>query len=702
MQDIRKSSEYQRWRGDVRRRDGNACRVCGVQRNIHVHHIKPFKKYPDFATDIDNGITLCGNCHTLFRGKEESTNLQTITEAVTGQPDLRTTNQLKRLNGKFCTYLDSLLKSNGRFTRNKAVHQLFAHLQIYPDSLDQFLPLIRYLLDKSHLLDKENSGFNQGLIVQGAVEYLKGSSSSAALKVLREHEERIEAEAEERSELFPRARQGDAEAQFRLGEMWATGKGGGRSRSAAFKHYRDAAQQGHVEAQFRVGNMYQYGRDVSDEDEAFQWYQKAAEQGHAEAQYTLGQMCEDDSRDQEAFQWYHQAAKQGHAEAQYRLGQIYEDSEENSGPRYFIEYSPVDKVEALYWYIEAAEQGHAEAQYKLGEMYENIEVDEDDEDIEVCLRDYSEAEDYKVEATKWFRKAAEQGHTEAQYKLGKMYEDGRGVEQDSKKAIEWYQKAADRGLYGALYTLGKMYEDGSGVEQDSRKAIEWYRKAAQQRHTTAQYKLGEIYEYGKGVEQNDEEAVKWYRKAAKQRSAKNWQKLSEMYDAGRGIGPDDEEAFKWYSYIVKFGSAVDQLLLGIMYANGRGIPQDDEEAVKWYRKAAKHYYSPTDRKAIQQAQYRLGEMYEEGRGVPQDDAEAVKWYQETAQQGYANHQKGYPKAQYKLGVMYANGRGVAQNNEATIEWFRKAARQGDTAAQNELARRGETFTDEQISLFGNP
>ena len=562
MQDIRKSSEYQRWRGDVRRRDGNACRVCGVQRNIHVHHIKPFKKYPDFATDIDNGITLCGNCHTLFRGKEESTNLQTITEAVTGQPDLRTTNQLKRLNGKFCTYLDSLLKSNGRFTRNKAIHQLFAHLQIYPDSLDQFLPLIR------HLLNKEN-GFDQGLVAQMAVEYLKDSSSSTALQVLREHEERIEAEAAERSELFPRARQGDAEAQFRLGEMWATGKGGGRSRSAAFKHYRDAAQQGHVEAQFRVGNMYQYGRDVSDEDEAVKWYQKAAEQGHAEAQYTLGQMCEDDSRDQEAFQWYHQAAKQGHAEAQYRLGQIYEDSEENSGPRYFIEYSPVDKVEALYWYIEAAEQGHAEAQYKLGEMYENIEMDED---IEVCLKDYSEAEDYKVEATKWFRKAAEQGHTEAQYKLGKMYEDGRGVEQDSKKAIEWYQKAADRGLYGALYTLGKMYEDGRGVEQDSkkaiewyqkaadrglygalytlgkmyedgrgveqdsRKAIEWYRKAAQQRHTTAQYKLGEIYEYGKGVEQNDEEAVKWYRKAAKQRSAKNWQKLSEMYDAGRGIG----------------------------------------------------------------------------------------------------------------------------------------------------------------------
>ena len=699
MQDIRKSSKYKQWREDVKERDGNACRVCGMHLNLHVHHIKPLEKYPDFATEIDNGMTLCGNCHALLRGKEESINLQTIIEAATKKPDMRTADQLRKLSGKFYAYLEPRIKSIHPNLRNEAIRQLFVQLQIYPDSLDQFLPLIRYLLDKRHLLDKENSRFNPGFIVQMAVEYLKGSSSSAALKMLREYEKQIEAEEEERSELFPRARQGDAEAQFRLGEMWAAGKGGARSRSAAFEYYRDAAQQGHVEAQFRVGNMYKYSRDVSDEDEAVKWYQKAAEQGHVEAQYTLGQMCEDDWRDREAFQWYQKAAEQGHVEAQYRLGEIYEGKD--SDVRYFIEYYEVDKGQALYWYIEAAEQGHAEAQYKLGEMYENIEVDEDDEDIEVDLKDYSEAEDYKVEATKWFRKAAEQGHAEAQYKLGKIYEDGRGVEQDGKKAIEWYQKAADRGLHGALYTLGRMYEDGRGVQQDSKKAIEWYRKAAQQRHTTAQYKLGEIYEYGKGVEQNDEEAVKWYRKAAQQRSAKYWQKLSEMYDAGRGIGPDDEEAFKWYSDIVKFGSAVDQLLLGIMYVNGRGIPQDDVDAVKWYRKAAQQRYS-TDWQATQQAQYRLGEMYEEGTGVPQDDAEAVKWYQEAAQQGYANHRKGYPKAQYKLGVMYVDGRGVVQDDEVAVEWFRKAARNGDTAAQNELARRGESFAPEQKSLFDNP
>ena len=375
MQDIRKSPEYKRWRRDIRLRDEDACRICGVHLNLHIHHIKPLEKYRDFATEIDNGITLCGNCHALLRGKEESANLQTIIEAATKKPDMRIVDQLKRLSGKFCTYLEPRLKSIHSNLRNKAIYQLFAHLQIYPDSLDQFLPLIRHILNKGHFLDREHGRFSPGFIVQMAIEYLEGSSSSAALKVLREYEERIEVEEKERSELFPRARQGDADAQFRLGEMWAAGKGGSRSRSAAFKYYRDAAQQGHVEAQFRVGNMYKYGAAVSDEDEAVKWCQKAAEQGHAEAQHTLGQMCEDDFRDQEAFQWYHQAAEQGHAEAQYRLGEIYEGKD--SDVRDFIEYYEVSKAEALYWYIEAAEQGHAEAQYKLGEIYEDIEMDED-------------------------------------------------------------------------------------------------------------------------------------------------------------------------------------------------------------------------------------------------------------------------------------------------------------------------------------
>ena len=61
-------------------------------------------------------------------------------------------------------------------------------------------------------------------------------------------------------------------------------------------------------------------------------------------------------------------------------------------------------------------------------MYEDIEMYEDDEDIEVDFRDYSESEDYKAEAIKWYRKAAEGGYPAAQTSLNRLYQNSRGVE----------------------------------------------------------------------------------------------------------------------------------------------------------------------------------------------------------------------------------------------------------------------------------
>lgn len=49
--------------------------------------------------------------------------------------------------------------------------------------------------------------------------------------------------------------------------------------------------------------------------------------------------------------------------------------------------------------------------------------------------------------------AAEQGHAEAQYELGLIYEFGHGVEKNIPQAIKWYQKAAEQGHAKAYETL---------------------------------------------------------------------------------------------------------------------------------------------------------------------------------------------------------------------------------------------------------
>ena len=109
MQNDRTSAEYQQWRQDVRQRDGNACRRCGFDTNLEVHHIKPLVKYPEFATELHNGLTLCGNCHSLLRGREETTDLLKFIEAspysrdeqIIGHLMAMMSEQLEALNDRF-------------------------------------------------------------------------------------------------------------------------------------------------------------------------------------------------------------------------------------------------------------------------------------------------------------------------------------------------------------------------------------------------------------------------------------------------------------------------------------------------------------------------------------------------------------------------------------------------------------------------
>jgi len=132
-----------------------------------------------------------------------------------------------------------------------------------------------------------------------------------------------------------------------------------------------------------------------------------------------------------------------------------------------------------------------------------------------------------AEAAKWFRKAAEQGHADAQAHLGWMYEQGRGVPQSDAEAVRWYRKAADQGHAQGQNNLGVMYEQGRGVPQSYAEAAKWFRKAAEQGNVLGLYNLGRMYANGHGVPRDDAEAVKWYRKAAEQGDAHAQNRLRE-------------------------------------------------------------------------------------------------------------------------------------------------------------------------------
>ena len=83
--------------------------------------------------------------------------------------------------------------------------------------------------------------------------------------------------------------------------------------------------------------------------------------------------------------------------------------------------------------------------------------------------DSDERGDYQ-EASKWYRKAAEQGNSSAQVNLGAMYAEGRGVAQDFQEALAWYREAAQQGEAVACFNLGVMYIEGQGVARDLQEA----------------------------------------------------------------------------------------------------------------------------------------------------------------------------------------------------------------------------------------
>lgn len=61
----RKSVKYKNWRKLVFKKDNHTCRDCKKRGgNLYAHHIKSFSDYPKLRYKVENGETLCINCHS--------------------------------------------------------------------------------------------------------------------------------------------------------------------------------------------------------------------------------------------------------------------------------------------------------------------------------------------------------------------------------------------------------------------------------------------------------------------------------------------------------------------------------------------------------------------------------------------------------------------------------------------------------------
>ena len=128
------------------------------------------------------------------------------------------------------------------------------------------------------------------------------------------------------------------------------------------------------------------------------------------------------------------------------------------------------------------------------------------------------------------------GDSEFQFRVGVCYEYGHGIEKNSVEAVKWYKLAAKQGHATAQHNLGYAFDCGEGVDKNPEEAEKWYRFAAEQGHVIAQNNLAVLYDQGEDVALDYDEARQLYILSADQGYWRASMNLGAIYLYGKGVG----------------------------------------------------------------------------------------------------------------------------------------------------------------------
>ena len=201
--------------------------------------------------------------------------------------------------------------------------------------------------------------------------------------------------------------------------------------------------------------------------------------------------------------------------------------------------------------------------------------------------------------------AAGQGVPGAMWKLGRMYADGDGVDQNKLRAFEYFRDLTKTHAYdppgtpqarfvaNAFVTLGNFYLEGipnSAVKPDAGIAREMFRYAASYfGDPEAQYLLGQLYLSGEGAARDPVQASRWFSLAANKGQRSAQAVLGSMLFKGEDISRQAALGLFWLT-IAKDGAGQDENWITETYSSAFAQANDDERALayryleNWLRK----------------------------------------------------------------------------------------------------------------------
>uniref|UniRef100_A0A182SET3 Uncharacterized protein n=1 Tax=Anopheles maculatus TaxID=74869 RepID=A0A182SET3_9DIPT len=279
-------------------------------------------------------------------------------------------------------------------------------------------------------------------------------------KIYLEGSDNIKADNETAFKHFKKAADlGNPVGQSGLGIMYLHGKGVRKDTMKALKYFAKAADQGWVDGQLQLGNMYYSGIGVQrDFKLAIKYFSLASQSGHVLAFYNLGQMhaiglgmirsCPT------AVELFKNVAERG--KWADRLMSGYQD------------YRSYRFEESFMQYALLSEMGYEVAQSNAGFLLDREEVNL-----------FTDRGEELVRALQYWGRAAAQGYSAAQVKLGDYHYYGMGTLIDYEMAASHYRMASEQQNNAqAMFNLGYMHEQGLGMKKDIHLAKRCYDLAA--------------------------------------------------------------------------------------------------------------------------------------------------------------------------------------------------------------------------------
>lgn len=236
-------------------------------------------------------------------------------------------------------------------------------------------------------------------------------------------------------------------------------------------------------------------------------------------------------------------------------------------------------------------------------------------DYEAGLRAL-EAHDYS-RARALLMDVADAGDADAQYRLGILFDRGRGGMASPKAASIWFERAAGQGHTAARHALGTYYELGKGVGKDMARAAHWYGLAAASGDAKSQRNLGNLYLLGHGVARDYARAAGLFQAALDGGNARAAKNLGYMYYFGLGVKKDLARAASLFQLGSTADHATAEFALALLYYEGNVVPQSFEVAHRLFRRAADA--------GLVDAQLMVARMLIDGEGVAADPVEAWFW-----------------------------------------------------------------------------